>query len=93
MVSRYKPLAGFAAVTAALAIAVPAASASAATPTTPIVDPTVCHLLNIAMGPFGPTSLTGSASLADVLAHAGATVGCPTPAPQPSPWPTVPWWH
>jgi hypothetical protein len=45
------------------------------------------------MGPFGPTSLTGSASLADVLAHAGATVGCPAPAPQPSPWPTVPWWH
>jgi hypothetical protein len=90
MLSRPKPLAALAAVTAALAIAVPATSASAATTTAPTVDPTVCQLLNITMGPFGPTQFIGGASLAAVLGNAGQSVGCAAPAPQPSPWPTLP---
>ncbi len=89
MLSRRKPLAALAAVTAALVVAVPAASASAAT-TTPTVDPTVCQLLNITSGPFGPTHFIGGASLADALAHAGASVGCPAPAPNPSLFPMFP---
>jgi type IV secretory pathway VirB2 component (pilin) len=93
MLSRRKPLAALAAVTAALVIAVPATSASAAT-TTATVDPTVCQLLNLTSGPFGPTRfIIGGASLGAVLAHAGATVGCPAPAPNPSPLlPIAPWW-
>jgi hypothetical protein len=91
MFSRQKPLAALAAVTAAVAIAVPAASASAATTTAPTVDPTVCQLLNITMGPFGPTQFIGGASLASVLGNAGASVGCAPPAPQPTLLPTVPW--
>jgi type IV secretory pathway VirB2 component (pilin) len=89
MLSRQKPLAVLAAVTAAVAIAVPA-SASAATPA-PTVDPTVCQLLNITTGPFGPTQFIGGASLAHVLTNAGSTVNCPAPAPQRSLLPTVPW--
>jgi hypothetical protein len=73
MLSRQKPLAALAAVTAALAIAVPA---SAATTTAPTVDPTVCRLLNTTMGPAGPTQSVGGASLANVLANAGGSVGC-----------------
>jgi hypothetical protein len=91
MLSRQKPLAALAAVTAALAIAVPAASASAATTTAPTVDPTVCQLLNTRMGPFGPAQFIGGASLANVLANAGGSVGCAPPAPQPSLLPTDPW--
>jgi hypothetical protein len=92
MLSRQKPLAALAAVTAAVTIAAPAASASAATTTAPTVDPTVCQLLNTTMGPFGPTQLIiGGASLANVLANAGNTVGCAPPAPQPSLLPTTPW--
>jgi type IV secretory pathway VirB2 component (pilin) len=81
--SHRKPLAALAGVTAALAFAVPAASASAATTTTPIVDPQVCQLLNFAQGPFGPTaSFFGGASLGATLAQAGSSVGCaPPPAP------------
>jgi hypothetical protein len=86
MLSHRKPLAAVAAVTAALAVAVPATSASAA----PIVDPQVCGLVNFAMGPFGPTQFIGGASLASVLANAGASVGCAPPAPQPSLLPTFP---
>ena len=92
MLRRRKSLAALAALTAALAVAVPA-SASAAATTTPTVDPTVCQLLNIASGPFGPTHLIGGASLATVLGHAGASVGCPAPAPTPSLLPAVPWWR
>jgi hypothetical protein len=77
------------AVTAALAVAVPAASASAAT--TPLVDPTVCQLLDLAKGPMGPTMGLGGSSLADVLGRAGASVGC-TPRTQPS-FPAFPWWN
>jgi hypothetical protein len=56
------------------------------------VDPTVCQLLNIVQGPFGPTQFIGGASLADVLSKAGASVGCAAPAPKPSLLP-VPWWR
>ena len=90
MLSRKKPLAALAAVTAALAVALPAASASAQTPG-PTVDPQVCQALNTTMGPFGPAQFIGGASLARVLAHAAATVNCPAPASQPSLLPTVPW--
>jgi hypothetical protein len=94
MSPRRKPLAALAAITATLAVAVPVSSASAATTTTPTVNPTVCQLLNVASGPFGPTQLIGGASLAAVLAHAGGTVGCAAPAPNPSPlpFPSFPWW-
>jgi hypothetical protein len=54
------------------------------------VDPQVCGLVNFAMGPFGPTQFIGGASLASVLAGAGASVGCPAPPPQPSLLPTFP---
>ena len=74
MLCRRNPLAALAAVTAALAVAVPAGSARAATPT---VDPQVCQLLNTTAGPFGPTRVIGGASLANVLANAGASVSCP----------------
>ena len=90
MLSHRKPLAALAAVTAALAIAVPAASASAATATATTVDPTVCQLTDITLGPFGPTHFIGGASLANVLTNAGASVGCPAPPPQPSLLPIVP---
>jgi hypothetical protein len=78
MFSRRKPLAGLAAVTAALAVALPATSASAA----PTVDPTVCQLLDTTTGPSGPTQFAGGDSLANILTSAGASVGCPAPAPQ-----------
>ena len=101
MLSHPKPLAVLAAVTAAVAVAIPAAGASAATTAGPTVDPTVCELMSTGSGPFGPTSYVGGASLANVLAHAGASVGCPPPAAQPSLVPpsggqppllfTVPW--
>ena len=81
MLSRRKPLAGLAAVTAALAVALPATSASAA----PIVDPQVCQLLDSATG---PTQFAGGASLANVLTSAGASVGCAAPPPQS---PRLPW--
>jgi hypothetical protein len=93
MLSRRKPLAALAAVTAALAVAVSATSASAATTTAPTVDPQVCQLLNTTTGPFGPTQSIGGASLADVLAKAGGSVGCAAPAPKPLLLPTVPWWR
>jgi hypothetical protein len=88
MFARRKPLAVLAAVTTALAVAVPAASASAAT--TQTVDPTVCQLLNVAQGPFGPSMFVGGASLAATLQGAGSSVGCPAPAAQPSLLPTGP---
>jgi hypothetical protein len=55
------------------------------------VDPQVCQLLNLSMGPFGPTAFIGGSSLSNVLAGAGATVNCPAPAPQPSllPFPSL----
>ena len=86
MLSRRKSLMAATAVTAALAVAVPAASANAAT--TPGVDPTVCSLLDLAKGPFGPAAGLGGSSLADVLSRAGASVGCSAPAR-----PSFPWWH
>jgi hypothetical protein len=84
MFCRRKPQAALAAVTVALAVAVPAANASAATTAARAVDPQVCQLLNVTRGPFGPTQFIGGASLSNVLANAGATVSCPPPAPQPS---------
>jgi hypothetical protein len=92
MLSRRKPLAAIAVLTAAIAVAVPVAGASAAT-TAPAVDPTVCQLLNTTSRPFGPTMVVGGASLASVLANAGATVGCAAPAPQPSLLPAFRWWR
>jgi ABC-type sugar transport system substrate-binding protein len=90
MSSRRTPLAALAAVTAALAIAVPAATASAASPAAGSVDPTVCQLIGFSSGPFGPTMFPGGASLSNVLANAGSSVGCPAPAPQASPFPVLP---
>jgi hypothetical protein len=88
MLSRRTPLAALVAVTAAGAVAVPAASASAATTGTPTVDPQVCQLLNPStMGSFNPAQVTGGPSLVNVLANAGASVGCAPTAPQPSPVP------
>ena len=93
MLSRRKPLAALAGLTVALAVAVPAATASAATSPGPTVDPQVCTLLSIAEGPFGPTQFFGGAfggtSLGNVLNNAGSTVNCPAAAPQPS-WPPIP---
>lgn len=80
------PLAAVAAVTAALAVAVPAASAAT---TGPIVDPQVCSLLNPAAGPFAPTNFPGGASLTAVLAKAGATVNCPASASAPAAPPSL----
>jgi hypothetical protein len=88
MLSRRKSLIAAMAATAAFAVAIPAASANAATP---MVDPTVCQLLDLVKGPFGPTSGPGGSSLADVLGRAGASVGCSAPA-KPS-FPSFPWWH
>jgi ABC-type sugar transport system substrate-binding protein len=82
MLSRRKPLAALAAVTAALSIAVLTASASAATPA-PNVDPTVCQLMNISLGPWGPGMFPGGASLDATLAKAGGTVGCQAQSTSP----------
>ena len=76
MLTRRKPLAALAAITATLAVAASAASASAATSAAPAVDPTVCQLFNVAMGPFGPGLFLGGASLDATLANAGSSVGC-----------------
>jgi hypothetical protein len=93
MLPRRKPIAALAAVTAALAVAIPAASANAA-PADPTVDPTVCQLLNISMGPIGPTHFIGGTSLSSVLAGAGASVGCPAPPPPgPSLFPGLTLFH
>jgi hypothetical protein len=93
MLSCRKPTVALAAITAALAVAVPATSASAATTADPTVDPQVCQLLNTTTGPFGVTQAIGGASLADVLAKAGSSVGCAAPAPKPLLLATVPWWR
>ena len=85
--SRRKPLAALAAVSTALAIAVPAATAGAASTRAGSVDPTVCQLINFSSRPYGPTMFMGGASLASVLASSGSSVGCPAPAPQASPLP------
>ena len=90
MLSRRKPLAALAGVTAALAIAVPAASASAATSAAPTVDPTVCQLLSLSEGPFGPTMFLGGGSLQSVLKNAGSSVGCAAPAPGQGLFPGLP---
>jgi hypothetical protein len=88
---RRKPLAALATGVTALAIAVPAATASAATTTGPTVNPQVCQLLTFAESPFGPTAFpVGGASLLSVLNQAGASVNCPAPAPQQSLFPTFP---
>jgi hypothetical protein len=78
--SRRKPLAVLAAALTALAAAAPAASASTAR--APIVDPTVCQLLALSEGPFGPGMFLGGASLISTLQTAGNSVGCPAPSPQ-----------
>ena len=78
--SRRKPLAVLAAALTALAAAAPAASASTAR--TPIVNPTVCLLLDISENPFGPGMLPGGASLITTLQTAGNSVGCPALSPQ-----------
>jgi hypothetical protein len=89
MSSRLKSVAGLTAVATVLAVAGPAASANAATPTRLSVDPTVCQLLTVTTGPLGPTHLAGGAGLADVLARVAASAGCQPAAPAPSlfgPW-------
>jgi hypothetical protein len=84
MFSRRKSRAGLAVLTATLAAAVPAATTSAATTAQPSVDPTVCELMNpTAIELFGPR-IPGGASLADVLTHAGGSVGCPRQDAPPS---------
>ena len=88
---RRKPLAALATGVTALAIAVPAATASAATTSTPTVNPQVCQLLDFAEGPFGLTQFPiGGASLGATLNQAGASVNCPAPAPQQPLIPTLP---
>jgi hypothetical protein len=87
MLSRRKPMVALAAITAALAVAVPVTSASAATATPrsiPLVDPTVCQLLNVSELQAAPTALFGGTSLATVLTGAGNSVGCPGLNPQPT---------
>ena len=86
MSSRLKSLAGMTAVAAVVAVAGPASSANAATPTGPLVDPTVCQLLSVTLGPLGPTRVVGGAGLADVLTRVGASVGCQPPAPRRFPF-------
>ena len=90
MLTRRKSVAALAAVTAALAVVVPAGSASAAA--SPTVDPQVCTLLGTAEGPFGPSMFIGGASLSATLQQAGSSVNCPPPAPaaRPSLLPTIP---
>jgi hypothetical protein len=90
MLSCRKPVAALAALTAAAAVAVPAASADAATTGPPTVDPQVCVLLNIARAPFGPTSFFGGASLAAVLSNVADSVNCPPPPPLSPLLPTLP---
>lgn len=85
-----KTFSALAAVGAAAAIAIPAATANAATTAAPAVDPTVCQLLSSPTGLFSPAFLPGGASLAATLAHAGSTVGCAAPAPQTSRFPALP---
>jgi hypothetical protein len=88
---RHKPLVALATTVTALAIAVPATAAHAATTAGPTVDPQVCQLLSLTEGPFGPTQFPiGGASLGSVLSQAGASVNCPAPTPQQSPFPTLP---
>jgi hypothetical protein len=90
MLSQRKSRAGIAVLIATLAAAVPAATSSAATTTEPVVDPTVCELMNpVGIGGFGPW-IPGGESLANVLTHAGDSVGCPRPAAAPSLLPTGP---
>jgi hypothetical protein len=89
MLSRPKSFAAVAVVAAALAVGIPASSASAAT-TAPTVDPTVCELTNLAAGPFGPTMFIGGTSLRNTLLAAGASVGCAPPAAIPSLFPSTP---
>ena len=89
MLSRRKSQAALVALTAAVAVAVPASSASAQT-AAPAVDPQVCSLLNTAQGPFGPGMFFGGASLDSVLANAGSSVGC-APAPAAPTFPTFSW--
>lgn len=72
MLLRRKSLMAVAAAGAALAVSVPASAQAA----TPIVDPTVCQLLNIAQAPLPSTPGAGTVSLADVLARVGGLVGC-----------------
>ncbi|HWE08368.1 MAG TPA: hypothetical protein VG325_03380 [Solirubrobacteraceae bacterium] len=87
MLSCRTPLAALAAVTAALAVAVPAAGAATTAPT---VDPQVCQLLSsTTTGPFAPTQFFGGASLGAVLTSAGNSVNCPAPAPQQSLLPPI----
>jgi hypothetical protein len=87
MLSRRKPLAVLAASVTALAaamttLAAAAPAASASTARTPIVNPTVCLLLDISENPFGPGMLPGGASLITTLQTAGNSVGCPALSPQ-----------
>jgi hypothetical protein len=90
MLSCRKPVAALAALTAATAVAVPAATAPAAATAAPTVDPQVCVLLNLSLGPFGPTHFFGGASLAAVLSNVAASVNCPPPAPLVPLLPTLP---
>jgi hypothetical protein len=84
MLSRRKSWAGLAVLTATIAAAVPAATTSAATTAQPRLDPTVCELMNpTGVAQFGPL-IPGGASLANVLTHAGDSVGCPRRAARPS---------
>ena len=77
MLSGRKPLVALAAVTAALAAAVPAASASAAR-TMVTVDPT-CQLLNLSAAEFRPGMFLGGATLDNTPATAGTAVSCASP--------------
>ena len=84
MLSGLKAAAGLAAVIATLAVAVPAASASAKATPSSSVDPTVCQLLGSVTGSLGSARFAGGASLVNTLTNAGNSVGCPAPAPRAS---------
>jgi hypothetical protein len=92
MLSSRKPLAALAAITAAAAVTIPVASASAAAPTSPTVDPQVCQLLSFAIGSPGLAQSFGGPALAGVLTNAGGTVGCAAQAAPASALPAVPLW-
>jgi hypothetical protein len=82
MLSIGKSVAALAALTVTLAVAAPAASAA---PPALVIDPQVCQLFTVTMGPYGPTQVPGGAALGTVLANAGGLVGCKAPAPAAQP--------
>jgi peptidoglycan/LPS O-acetylase OafA/YrhL len=74
--SRRKPLAALAAVTAALAIAVPTATASAATFPTPIAYTPPTYLCSLLVWQLRAAEATGNTLMANLLGQTLMDVGC-----------------